>query len=117
VRESPDARRNVVGGPHGFAGDGFGRALNHSSELMEIEIEHGQMLADIVVQLARDASALHFLCGEQPSSQFTDARKARAQLRFGPPASGAMHEESDDQAGLHAQQCHSTDSDPRRWVR
>ena len=64
MREIPDARRNVVSVLHGFAGDGFGGALNHSSELMEIEVEYGQMLADVVVKLARDAGALRFLCGE-----------------------------------------------------
>ena len=91
---------------HGFAGDGLGVAVNHSGQLIEVNLQHGQLLTDVIEQLTRNAGALGFLRAEQPSSHFADACKACAQIRLGPAASRPVYEESDDQCGLNGHQCH-----------
>ena len=61
---------NAVSALHGFARPGFDLALNHSGKWLEIEFQYGQLLVDVVVQLAGDAGALRFLRRRQLSSQF-----------------------------------------------
>lgn len=87
-------------------------ALHHSSEQLEIEFQDGQLLVDVVVQLACDAGALRFLRGEQLSAHFTDAHHALAQRPLRAPTPRAMHDESDNQRGLDGQQGRSTEDVP-----
>src|SRR5215203_2187289 len=56
-------------GKAGNAGSDLGLAAGFS----KLQREHGQLLADVIVEFARDARALAFLSRQQPSTYVADA--------------------------------------------
>ena len=80
-------------------------------EAAEHHRQHRQPLADIVVQIARDARPFRFLRGNQPAGEIlilADALSKRplalAQRIFDPSASDALNHQPGNQRGLQPEQ-------------
>ena len=65
-----------------FIGEPGGVALHRSAQQLEIDLQQRHLLADVVVQLARDPRALGFLRVQQPRAEVADSLVAGEQLRL-----------------------------------
>ena len=79
VREIVHARGDFLGALHRFSGDGFGMALNRPTQQLEVDLQHRQLLADVVVQLPRDPRTLSFLRIQQPGPEIANPLVTLAQ--------------------------------------
>ena len=84
--------------------------LDGVTQLFELDRQQRQLLADVVVQFARDARPLGFLRGDQPAGEIADPGVAAAKLRlaledalFGLTALSSMHEQTGDEHRLYEQ--------------
>ena len=71
--------RDFLDALHGFGGDGFAMALKGPIQQLEVDLQHGQLLADVVVQLPRDPRTLLFLRAQQLGPEVADPFVTRAQ--------------------------------------
>src|SRR5262249_41971613 len=84
--------------------------LGFSPHQIEVECEQCQLLADVVVQLARDARPLRLLRAEQASAEIADPLVAGAELLravprlpFSGQPSALLKKQADDERNLRQQ--------------
>lgn len=82
-RELPHARERMRGRAHAFFDLGLQRSFLRASERLELDLQRGQRLADIVVQIARQAAAFLLLHLEQATRQRAQAFLRKLQRTAG----------------------------------
>ena len=113
VREIVNAGRNPGRAIRGVMGALQGvraRRVDGVTKLFELDRQQRQLLADVVVQFARDARPLGFLRGDQPAGEIADPGVAAAKLclaledaLFGLAALPSVHQQAGDEQRLYQQ--------------
>src|SRR6188768_4375765 len=94
----------------------LGLLLAGSAQQLEIDRQDRELLADVIVQLARDAGAFGFLCAQQARPEVADASVTHLQVRLtsaqrvlGAAAACALNQQSCDQQRLNHENREGTD--------
>ena len=85
VRQFVHAAGNILRPVHGVVGHRDRVALGRAAEQLEVDLQQRHLLADVIVQLARDPRPFGFLRVQQPRAKIADAFVAAAQLEFAAP--------------------------------
>src|SRR4051794_30174069 len=85
VRQVMHALADAMAAGDDLADHRRGGSVRHASHLLEIDLQQRHLLADVVVQLARDPGPLRLLRLQNPATEIANAVETGTQRRFALP--------------------------------